>query len=82
MRFVWSELHRLLSRQASNRLQVFEKISFALRHVEVGLGEPKRCLLKEALNRLHGSMPLRFDPTLLFIILKGLSQGGPQRSMT
>ena len=57
-------------------------ISFALRSVEVGLGEPKRCLLKEALSRLHGSMPLRFDPTLAFIILKGLSQGGPQRSMT
>ena len=59
-----------------------KKISFALRSVEVGLGEPKRCLLKEALSRLHGSMPLRFDPTLAFIILKGLSQGGPQRSMT
>ena len=59
-----------------------KKMSFALRSVEVGLGEPKRCLLKEALSRLHGSMPLRFDPTLAFIILKGLSQAGPQRSMT
>ena len=59
-----------------------KNLNFALRSVEVGLGEPKRCLLKEALSRLHGSMPLRFDPTLAFIILKGLSQGGPQRSMT
>ena len=40
-----------------------KNLNFALRSVEVGLGEPKRCLLKEASNRLHGSMPLRFDPS-------------------
>ena len=43
----------------------------ALRSVEVGGGEPQRCFWKEALSRLHGSVPLRFDPTLAFIILKG-----------
>ena len=43
----------------------------ALGSVEVGGGEPQRCFWKEALSRLHGSVPLRFDPSLAFIILKG-----------